>query len=191
MLINSAEKACPKPGCVRQRADSLLGLKRMKIRLTKTTPHAGQGSNLTGAWTGAFTLMEVMMAVLVVGVVFFTVYAGFTFGFAVVEVNRENVRSTQILQEKMEMVRLYSWDQVTNNWIPTSFTDYLDPTGGATNGGLTFTGTVTVGSAPISESYASDLRMITVQLNWTSGGATRNRSMTTYVSHYGLQNYIY
>jgi hypothetical protein len=182
----------------------------MKIRLTQTARDAERGFNPVEALAGpgvlgapaeqpgnqkratsAFTLMEVMMAALVVGVVFFTVYAGFTFGFAVVEVNRENVRATQILQEKMEMVRLYSWDQVTNSWIPASFTDYFDPTGGATNGGMTYTGVVTVASAPITESYASDIRMITVQLNWTSGGATRNRSMTTFVSHYGLQNYIY
>ncbi len=177
--------------CTGQRADSFRGLRLVKIRLTRTTPRAEQGSNLTEALTGAFTLMEVMMAVIVVSVVFFTVYAGFTFGFVVVQVNRENVRATQILQEKMEMVRLYSWDQATNHWIPTSFTEYFDPTGGATNGGLTFTGAVTVANAPITESYASDIRMVTVQVNWTSGGAARNRSMTTYISHYGLQNYIY
>ena len=156
----------------------------MKIRLTKTTHDTERAIR-------AFTLMEVMIAVLIVGVVFFTVYAAFTFGFAVVEVNRENLRSTQILQEKMELVRLYSWDQVTNNWIPTSFTEYFDPTGGATNGGLTYTGAVTVASAPITESYSNDLRMVTVQLNWTSGGTARSRAMTTYISHYGLQNYIY
>ncbi|HEX4644263.1 MAG TPA: prepilin-type N-terminal cleavage/methylation domain-containing protein [Verrucomicrobiae bacterium] len=154
----------------------------MKIRLTQKRPNREDT---------AFTLMEVMMAVIVVSIVFFTVYAGFTFGFAVIQVNRENVRATQILQEKMEMVRLFRWDQVTNNWIPSSFTEYFDPTGGATNGGLTFTGAVTVASAPIAETYASDMRMITVQLNWTSGGAARSRSVTTFVSHYGLQNYIY
>src|SRR5258708_40044252 len=138
--------------CTGQRADSFRGLILMKIRLTRTTPHAEKGFNPVEVTTGprffkapaespgnqkratlAFTLMEVMMAVIVVSVVFFTVYAGFTFGFVVVQVNRENVRATQILQEKMEMVRLYSWDQVTNHWIPTSFTEYFDPIGGATN----------------------------------------------------------
>ncbi|MDB6067297.1 MAG: hypothetical protein JWR26_3505 [Pedosphaera sp.] len=137
------------------------------------------------------TLLELMMGALVVGVVFFTVYGCFTYGFLVTELNRENLRATQILEEKMEMARLYNWDQVTNNWIPQSFTEYFVPSGGATNGGLTFTGHVTVANAPITETYSSDLRMITVQVTWTSGNVARERDMTTFISHYGLQNYIY
>jgi Tfp pilus assembly protein PilE len=147
-------------------------------------------SRATMARSGS-TLLELMIGALVVGVVFYTVYSCFTYGFLVTQLNRENLRATQILQEKMEMARLYNWDQVTNNWIPATFSEYFVPSGGSTNGGFTFNGTVTVTNAPITETYSSDLRMLTVKVSWTSGKVLRQRDMTTFISHYGLQNYIY
>src|SRR5689334_3971505 len=113
-----------------------------------------------GAGCSAFTLIEVMMAAGLVGFIFFTLYAGFTFGFAVVQLNRENVRATQLLQEKMELVRLYTWNEMTNTgYMPTNFTEAFYP-GAGTNTGPVFTGTVTVASAPITETYTSDMRMV-------------------------------
>jgi hypothetical protein len=35
------------------------------------------------------------------------------------------------------------------------------------------------------------MRMIRIGLTWTSGNVTRKREMITYVSKYGMQNYIY
>ncbi len=36
------------------------------------------------------------------------------------------------------------------------------------------------------------MRQVTLQLSWQSAsGITRNRSLTTFLSHYGLQNYLY
>ena len=58
--------------------------------------------------------------------------------------------------------------------------------------GFVYTGTVSVTNSPLSETtYADDLRMIQIDLTWTSGNITRARQMTTYVSKYGLQNYVY
>ena len=57
--------------------------------------------------------------------------------------------------------------------------------------GLWNTGTVSVINAPIPESYANNLRAIQINLTWTSGNITRTRQMTSYVSRYGLQNYVY
>ena len=54
-----------------------------------------------------------------------------------------------------------------------------------------YTGTVNITSAPITETYASDLRLVTIDLTWTSSSGARTRSMMTYVSKYGLQNHIY
>ena len=143
----------------------------------------------------AFTLIEVMMGVLVMGIMLVALYAGFTFGFEQVRLVRENVRAAQILTERMEVVRLINWDQVINlpGYIPTSFTApfYADnPTNGA-SGGFNYTGTVTVTNAPISETYAPNLRMIKIQVSWPSGRVTRKRTMTTFVSQYGMQKYVY
>lgn len=133
-----------------------------------------------------------MVAVGVLGIMLVSLYAGFTSGFAVLRVARENLRATQILEEKMEVIRLIKWDDVAPGFIPTTFTARFDANG-PTNASGTFAyeGTVLVTNAPVSGSYADKLRMIQIDLTWQSGNVTRKRQMTTYVSKYGLQNYIY
>lgn len=147
----------------------------------------------TKTCAGAFTLPEVLIAAGLVGFTGLALFVGFRQSFNLVEADRENLRATQILQEKMEMIRLYSWDQVTNaGYIPTTFTDTFDPTAGTNNTGVTYTGTVIVTNAPIGATYSNDLRLVNIRLSWTNtGGTAHTREMTTFVSHYGLQNYIY
>jgi len=136
------------------------------------------------------TLVEVMVAMAVMGFMM-----GFSSGFAVVRVSRENLRATQILAEGMEVARLYNWDQVVNQpgYIPATFTApfYANGQTNAGPGGFLYTVTVSVTNAPISEAYSKDLRMIQINLTWKSGNITRNRQMNTFVSQYGMQNYIY
>jgi hypothetical protein len=139
----------------------------------------------------AFTLPEVLTATVVIGFMFFTLYAGISAGFAVVQLARENLRGTQILQEKLETIRLYNWDQVTNStFIPSTFVESFYPEN-ASASGISYTGTVKVAASSISESYSSYLREVTVTVNWVSSSVLRSREMTTYVSRYGLQNYVY
>ncbi len=140
--------------------------------------------------------MEVMVAVVIIGVEFVTLYLGMTQGFGIVQVARENLRATQILQEKMETIRLYTWDQITTaGFIPPTFTEPFYPGAGSqTNQGVSYQGTMTIGDVPAplsAASYASDLKLVVVQVNWTSGKVQRQREMRTLVSHYGLHNYIY
>ena len=135
--------------------------------------------------------MEVLVAVAIGGVVFVSLYSGLSTGFAIVQLARENLRATQIMQEKLETIRLYTWEQITTQgFIPTSFTDVFYS---ATqySGGLTYTGSVTIATAPLTESYASDLKMVTVKVSWESANVLRQREMATFVSRYGLQNYVY
>ncbi|MBU6401926.1 MAG: prepilin-type N-terminal cleavage/methylation domain-containing protein [Verrucomicrobia bacterium] len=139
----------------------------------------------------AFSLVEVLVAVSIVGVLFVTMYVGITSGFGVVQVARENQRATQILLEKMETIRLYSWDQLsTPGFIPASFSSSFYTTNGVGTG-ILYTGSVAIAAAPITESYSNDLVQVTVQIGWMSGNVARSRSMSTFVSRYGLQNYIY
>jgi prepilin-type N-terminal cleavage/methylation domain-containing protein len=140
------------------------------------------------------TLVEVMVAVAVMSIMIVSLYAGFTFAFSQIKSTQENVRATQILEERMEVVRLLNWDQVVNlpGYIPATFTApfYADnPTNDT--GSLTYTGVVTVAAAPLAESYSNDLRMITIELTWPSGNLVRRRQMITFSSQYGVQKYIY
>ena len=120
--------------------------------------------------------------------------AGFSHSFSTLQLDRENSRAIQILVEKTEMLRTYNWDQITGNdtsaSVPSSFTAPFYPND-TNNGGFTYSGSVSIKKAKSGTTYDDDMRLVTITLNWTSGNAARSRSMMTYVSHYGLQNYIY
>src|SRR5688572_18409438 len=118
----------------------------------------------------AYSFIELLVAMAVLGVMFVSLYSGFSAGFAIIELARENLRATQILQEKMETIRLYTWDQInTGGFIPTNFTEKFYAVGTNTNSaGLTYTGIVTIASAPISTSYSNELKQVTIQVTWKS-----------------------
>jgi len=139
----------------------------------------------------AFSIIEAMVAVAILGVVFVSLYTGISNGFAFAKVTRENLRATQILQEKMETVRLYTWDQLTTSgFVPTNFVEGFYSSG-TNNGGLVYTGRVAIASAPVTEAYSNNMKMVTIYLSWKSGRVVRNRQMQTLTAKHGLQNYIY
>ena len=149
----------------------------------------------------AFSLVDALFAMAVAGVMFSALYAGLAYGFKIVRMARENTRATQIMLEHMEIVRLYTWTQLTNtgtgNFFPTnSFTVPYYSVGG-TNTSLLYTAQVAIAPAPVTgtfgaASYAPDMRKITVRLDWTPMGSTnRTRKMSTYVTRNGLQTYVW
>jgi prepilin-type N-terminal cleavage/methylation domain-containing protein len=138
----------------------------------------------------AYTLPEVMMGVLIMSIMFVTLYLGFTQGFGVVQTSRENLRATQILQQYSELIRLYTWDQLTNsNFIPPTKTWTFYPLGATGSQGVTYTGTVAKASSDIHEEYGTNMQSVTVTLTWTSGNILHTRTMKTMVSQYGLHKY--
>ena len=140
--------------------------------------------------TAAFSLVETTVSMGILGTIVVALLSGFTTGFFTMQMARENLRATQILLEKVETIRLYSWSQInTPGFIPATFTAAYDPN--STNSGLTYSGTMTITNAPITSSYSNDMKQFTVRINWQSGSLPRTREFTTYVAHYGLQNYIY
>jgi type II secretory pathway pseudopilin PulG len=138
----------------------------------------------------AYTITEVLFAVALVGFVLTGVFTGISYAFAVLQTARENLRATQLLEEKMETIRLYSWEQInTPDFFPAAFeasANALDEKGCAL-----YRGTIAITDAPLTESYAANLRQVVIEIMWNSGGVQRHRKMTTYVSRYGLQNYVY
>jgi len=132
----------------------------------------------------AFTLVEVMIATLLTAFVIVALYAAFSFGFSMIKLTQEDLRADQILVQKLETLRVYNWSKVTSGFLPSDFT-----TSYSTNGGVNYEVMIEVTPAPVLESYNSTLRQVTVSLSWDSGGITRNRSMTTFVSKDGLQTY--
>ncbi len=166
------------------------------VSLRRGNP-AGRNS---GAESG-FTLAEVVVAVLVLGILTVSIFTAFSSGSLVVQTTRENLRATQILEQKMETIRLFTWLQGTNTTLATpTFTDWYDPVGAKTgSGGALYRGFVSVANAPagLPAGYRDNMRAVTVTLYWTNQvhGSTnpivRSRQMSTFVARYGMQNYIY
>ena len=141
------------------------------------------------------TLVEVMVGVSLMGMMMVSLFGGFAYAFAEIRLTRENVRATQILEERMEVVRLLNWDQVANlpNYVPAAFTApfYSENLTNPPPDNFKYSGTVTVSTPAITESYAGDLKLISIQVTWPSGKITRTRKMTTFVTQYGMQKYVY
>src|SRR6478672_1889290 len=117
----------------------------------------------------AFSLIEVTVGMGILGTVVGAVLSGFTSGIFTMKMARENLRATQIMLERMETIRLYSWDQInTSGYLSNTFTAFYDPN--STNApGLVYNGTMTVANAPITSSYSNDMKMFTVTLSWKTG----------------------
>lgn len=130
----------------------------------------------------------------IIGVLAVALYAGMTSATFSVRLARENLRATEVMLEKMECLRLFTWDQLTNTaYLPTNFTAYYYDAG-ATNGvgsGITYRGTVALAAFPMADrNYSNDMRQVTISLNWRSGGVERTRTLRTYCARYGIQNYV-
>ena len=147
----------------------------------------------------AFTLVEVVVAAMILGTATLSLFACFTSGFAIVQSSRENLRATQIMLQRVEAIRLFNWNQVldTTNYLKPTFTEYYDPRG-ATNstGGTLFQGFITSNiPTDLPVAYRTNMRTITVTLYWTNYMAkqtvVRTRQIQTRVARDGMQNYIW
>jgi hypothetical protein len=133
-----------------------------------------------------------MIAAAIIGISVFALYSGITVGMTLMHLTRENFRANQILQEKLEMVRLLSWRQLNQpGFVPLSFTAPFRTTTFGTNTGFDYRGEILITNAPLTESYSNALVLVTVSVNWTTAGKPRTRSLTTLVSKDGQQHVSY
>jgi prepilin-type N-terminal cleavage/methylation domain-containing protein len=164
---------------------------------------------------GGFSLIESVIGMLVVGILITGLYGVITSGFRTEQWNREDLRATQILIEKMDQLRVISWEDLNDaSVVPRTFQAALNPeetaslrtrvisiggvltntivVGPRSDRALLFTGTVEVLDAPNDTAYSSEMKQVRVTVNWTSAaGMPRSRSFTTFVARYGMQNYQY
>ena len=151
-----------------------------------------QASRVTG-----FSLPETLIAMAIFGLAFASLFSALNSGVSTVRSTRETLRATQILDEKLDTVRLYTWDQVNSGYISNKFYVPFCPTNNLpravrpAGAGCMYTGIVSIVQAPITESYKTNLKEITIDLYWQSGGHVRHSRMKTFVARYGMQTYIY
>jgi hypothetical protein len=156
------------------------------------------GNGLKGptARGAAFSLIEALVGMAVLGVMLAGLFGGMSWGTTSVRISREDLRAGQILLEKMEVIRLLTWDQITaSNILPANFTASYSTTGAsnATAVGPIYSGTITMGppkGSTMGAVYTNDMRVVSVKVAWTNLGLTHSRKLNTYVSRYGIQNYL-
>jgi hypothetical protein len=159
----------------------------MKIKNLVRNPSRRQIRSL-----GGFSLAEVTVGMGVIGTSVVALFSGFTSGFFTMQMARENLRATQIMLEKTETLRLYSWDQInTPGFVPTTFLSPYDPNSTNGNTGIMYQGTFTISPVTLATAYSDDMKLVTVGLTWKTGSLPRTRTFTTYIARNGLQNYIY
>ena len=151
-----------------------------------------------------FTFMEVMVAVGVVGIMVVSLYLGISTSFSTIQRTRENLRATQILVQRVETVRLYTWEQLTNVTASArfqrDFTAVYNPLGGTngSGGGVVYFGSVVPTIPPVSvlpTTYRSNVALVTVTVRWTNNAGAASfphqRQFQTLVAKSGMQKYVY
>lgn len=145
----------------------------------------------------AYTLTEIVVALSLLGITTVSLFAAFSSGTMLVQLARENLRATQILTQKMELVRLFTWDQMLDPaQVAPTFTEWYDPA--CPNSGTQYQGVVSIDNAPADfpADYRNNLRLVSVTVYWTnyphgaSAPLVRSRQMQTCLARYGLQSVL-
>lgn len=133
------------------------------------------------AITGGFTLIEAMIASLILAFVLVSVVGLSSRGFQYLAGIRSTARSSQVLQQKMEDLRLLSWSQLQAQPGPFTVTDSL----------ATYQGTLTRTPYDFYNGTATTMK-VTLTLTWMSrNGHVLTNRLSTLISNGGLNKYIF
>ena len=136
-----------------------------------------------------FTLVEVLTAIGIIGIVSVSLYAGLAMSFNSVRNSRLELRATHILTEKLEALRLFNWEQVnTSGFIPEAFTERYEPTDSRS---VVYQGQITLTNTSVPNAYSDTMRAVVAEITWDTAQGKRQKRMETLISQYGIQNYLY
>ena len=136
-------------------------MRAKKMIQNKTDPQKG------------FTLIEVLIAIFVLGIVSMTLISVFMYGFNVVYRTRQVTLATQIAQEEVELVRNMNYDDILllgSTYTHESLSELV-------NGG----GALSVESGP-----GDDIKKLTVSVTWDYRGTNMRKDVVTYITREGV-----
>ena len=131
----------------------------------------------------AFTITEVAVVTAILGILLSSILALHSQASRFLHDIRLTACSSQVLQQKMEDIRMLTWDQLTN--YPSVWTNSASTYG-------TFTVTITT-NAYDSYAGATTVLNVTLTTTWASFSSRRTETnrLTTLVTNRGLNSYIY
>ncbi len=149
---------------------------------TQTRPGSARRSRYGD---GGFSLVEVIMAVLVLGTVVAATFSALRVGFTSIQLARDNTLAGQILQSEMENLRMMSWSDLQTLAEEEEFAigDQFDagPTERFRTNRLVH-----------SDAIRPGMMDLELHIEWTSTtGAEHRRVYRTRFSQEGLNDYYY
>lgn len=145
------------------------------------------------AKTAAFTIVEVMMAAIVMAMAITTSITTLQRGFISIDSARNFVIAGQIMQSEIEKMRVSPWTSPGAGSSVVGIVDYTD-TVPTLRIDPVFTSVYISNRFTLTRQLAdpkTDMRQITLTVSWrTLDGRTLSRSYTTYYARYGLYDFF-
>lgn len=138
----------------------------------------------------AFTILEVMLAAIVMAFAITTSITTMQRAFLALDTARNVTQANQIMQSEIERMRLQDWS-VVNAYSSTATTVTIDSS---------YTNNVFIGSryrlsrtaTDVAGHTASGMKQVVFTISWNSyDGRTLSRSLTVYYGQNGLYDYFY
>jgi Tfp pilus assembly protein PilV len=153
--------------------------------------------------TGGFTILEVMMAAIVMVLGITTSLTTLQYGFHAVDTARSTTLASQILQSQMEVLRLQNYTQICALTTPYTSTGGLTITAGNSATPTTldttlttiadrFTFIRTVDAVVVGGATRPDIKLITLTVTWNGiDGRPHSLSYQLRYARSGLNDYLY
>jgi Tfp pilus assembly protein PilV len=161
----------------------------------KVTAQTSPASARLGAGRSAraFTILEVMVAAMVMALTLTSSLQVLGYGLRAVDTARCTTLAGQILQSQMEKLRLLTWSQLTGAGGPMSIASFTpDVTSvGTSNQISNFTCTQSITYDPAAV-YGNTMLDITLTAQWRGiDGRTHSRSYSTLYGQNGISDFFY
>jgi len=131
-----------------------------------------------------FTLIETMIAILILSIGLIGLFTAFSNGPATIRRTAEISTATKVAQDAMEIIRDSSFATITG-WGTFSNQDFTTITGNATQGLANLNSGAVLLS--ISDFIDSNIKQVSITVQWTGAqGQTFSRSITTLITNGGI-----
>lgn len=120
-----------------------------------------------------FSLIEVLIAIFILGIVSVTLISVFIYGFNVVFKTQQVSMATQIAQEEVELVRNMNYDDIL--LLGSTYTH--DSLSELVNGA----GVLSIESGP-----GDDIKKLTVSVTWDYQGTIMRKDVVTFITREGV-----
>ena len=120
-----------------------------------------------------FSLIEVLIAIFILGIVSVTLISVFIYGFNIVFRTRQVNLATQIAQEEVELVRNLNYDDIL--LLGSTFTH--DSLSELVNG---------AGALSIESGSGDDIKKLTVSVTWDYRGTNMRKDFVTFITRDGV-----